>query len=102
MPDNSETEITFKFDKPEKLGYLVIKENICMSQRVENFTVSVSENGSFRKVYDGTVIGYKRIVPLNDIVTDCIKITITDSRLSPIISFIGIKYISSWSDAINK
>lgn len=90
MPDNSETEITFKFDKPEKLGYLVIKENICMSQRVENFTVSVSENGSFRKVYDGTVIGYKRIVPLNDIVTDCIKITITDSRLSPIISFIGI------------
>ena len=90
MPDNSETEITFKFDKPEKLGYLVIKENICMSQRVESFKVSVSENGSFKGIYDGTVIGYKRIVPLNDITTDCIKITITDSRTSPVISFIGI------------
>ncbi len=90
MPDNSETEITFRFNKPEKLGYLVIKENICMSQRVENFTVSVSENGSFREIYKGTVIGYKRIVPLNDIVADCIKITITDSRTSPVISFIGI------------
>ena len=90
MPDNPETEITFKFDKPEKLGYLVIKENISMSQRVESFTVSVSEHGSFREVYEGTIIGYKRIVPLNDIVTDGIKITVTDSRTSPVISFIGI------------
>lgn len=85
-----EAEITFKFDKAEKLGYLVIKENICMSQRVESFTVSVSENDTFREIYEGTVIGYKRIVPLNGIVTDCVKITITDSRTSPVISFIGI------------
>ena len=61
-----------------------------MSQRVESFTVSVSENGSFREVYEGTVIGYKRIVPLNDVVTDSLKIKITDSRISPVISFIGI------------
>ena len=88
--DAPETEITFKFDKPEKLGYLVIKENISMSQRVESFTVSVSENGSFREVYEGTVIGYKRIVPLNDVVTDSLKIKFTDSRINPVISFIGI------------
>lgn len=90
MPDTPETEITFKFDKPEKLGYLVIKENISMSQRVESFTVSVSEDGGFREVYEGTVIGYKRIVPLNDVVTDSLKIKITDSRINPVISFIGI------------
>ena len=90
IPETPETEITFKFDKPEKLGYLVIKENIRMGQRVESFTVSVSENGSFREVYEGTVIGYKRIVPLNNVVTDSLKIKITDSRISPVISFIGI------------
>ncbi len=90
MSDNSTTEITFRFDKPEKLGYLVIKENIRMGQRVESFTVSVSENGSFREVYEGTVIGYKRIVPLNDVVTDSLKIKITDSRIRPVISFVGI------------
>ncbi len=90
IPDTPETEITFKFDKLEKLGYLVIKENISMSQRVESFTVSVSENGGFREVYEGTVIGYKRIVPLNDVVTDSLKIKITDSRIRPVISFVGI------------
>ena len=89
-PDIPETEITFKFHKPEKLGYLVIKENINMSQRVESFIVSVSENGGFREVYEGTVIGYKRIVPLNDVVTDSLKIKIIDSRISPVISFVGI------------
>ena len=90
ISDNPETEITLKFSKPEKLGYLVIKENISLSQRVESFTVTVSDNGGFREVYEGTVIGYKRIVPLNGIVTDCVKINITDSRIAPTISFIGI------------
>ncbi len=90
MADSSMAEITLSFDKPEKLGYIIIKENIKMSQRVESFTVEIRENDSFREVYNGTVIGYKRIVPLNSVTTDCIKIRITDSRTEPTVSFIGV------------
>lgn len=90
ISDTPAAEITLSFDNPEKLGYLVIKENIRMSQRVESFTVETFDNGIFREVCNGTVIGYKRIVPLNGITTDCIKIRITDSRAEPIISFIGV------------
>ncbi len=90
MSDNPEAEITLEFDKPEKLGYLVIKENIRMSQRVESFIVEIRENDSFREVYNGTVVGYKRIVPMNGITSDCVKIRITDSRIQPTISFIGV------------
>ena len=90
MPENSTAEITLEFDKPEKLGYLVIKENIRMSQRIESFTVEICENGSFHEIYSGTVVGYKRIVPLNGVETDCVKIRITDSRTAPTVSFIGV------------
>ena len=90
MPEGSTAEITLRFDSPEKLGYLVIKENIRMSQRVESFGVDICENGGFRSIYSGTVIGYKRIVPLGNVRADGIRIRITDSRVVPTISFIGV------------
>ncbi|MBR3505030.1 MAG: alpha-L-fucosidase [Clostridia bacterium] len=89
-PEGRTAEITIRFNVPERLGFLVMKENIRMSQRVERFAVDVCENGGFRTVYDGTVIGYKRIVPLNGALTDCLRVRITDSRVSPTLAFIGV------------
>ena len=37
-----------------------------------------------------TVIGHKRIIPLGKVTTYCIRIRITDSRVAPTISFLGI------------
>ena len=37
-----------------------------------------------------TVIGYKRIVPLNSISTKAVRIRITDSRTEPTLAFLGI------------
>lgn len=90
MPDTPQTEITLKLPGRERLGYLVIKENIRMSQRVESFSVDIMENGSFREVYTGSVVGYKRIVPLRGAETDCLRIRVTDSRTEPTVSFIGL------------
>ena len=90
MPTSSNGDIVITLKQTEKLGYAVIKENILMSQRIESFAVDVWENGCFREVYRGTTVGYKRIVPLNGIETDNVRIRITDSRVAPAISFIGI------------
>ena len=90
MPTSSIADIVITLKQTEKLGYAVIKENILMSQRIESFAVDVWENGCFREVYRGTTVGYKRIVPLNGIETDIVRIRITDSRAAPAVSFIGI------------
>ena len=47
-------------------------------------------DGELKTVYEGTVVGHKRIVPLENITTDTIRIRITDSRREPMISFMGI------------
>ena len=83
-------EITVRWDKTVIIGNIVIKENILCSQRVESFAVDVLSGGSFKEIYRGTVIGYKRIIPLRNIKTDCIRIRITDSRTEPTLAFIGI------------
>ena len=86
----STAEITALWKEPVCLGNIVIKENILCGQRVEAFTIEVKTDGEYRKIYSGTVIGYKRIVPLNNVITDSVRISITDSRTEPTISFLGI------------
>ncbi len=82
--------ITALWESPVKIGNIVLKENILSGQRVESFTVEALIDGEYTEVYRGTVIGYKRIVPLNNITTTEIRIKITDSRTEPTLAFMGI------------
>lgn len=90
ISDNSSTSITVKWDAQVTIGNIVLKENITRSQRVENFNIEAFIDDSFKKIYENTVIGYKRIIRLDNIKTDCLKINITDSRTEPTLSFISV------------
>ena len=85
-----ELEIALEWEKEQRIAYLVLKEAIQFSQRVEQFAIScIREEGTEETVYEGTVIGHKKIVPLGDIKTRKLKVRITDARVAPILSFIG-------------
>ncbi|MBQ8966278.1 alpha-L-fucosidase [Ruminococcus sp.] len=90
MAKNSRAEIAIDLGKDEPIGYVVLKENIKLSQRVESFCVDIWDKGQFKQVYEGTVIGYKRIVPMNGISTAKLRIRITDSRMAPTLAFAGV------------
>lgn len=86
-----ELEITLEWEEEQRIAYLVLKEAIQFSQRVEQFAIScIREEGTEETVYEGTVIGRKKIVPLGDIKTRKLKVQITDARVAPILSFIGV------------
>lgn len=85
-----ENVIEFNWDKPVNIGAIVIKENITKSQRVEHFYIEAETAETFTGVYEGTVIGYKKIVKLESIKTNHIRIVIDDCRREPIVSFVGI------------
>ena len=83
--------IEIKFDECKKLNYLVLKEAITFSQRVEKFNVYFNdESGNKIKIFEGTTIGYKRIIDLKGIKTDNLTIEIEDSRVAPVMSFVGV------------
>ena len=86
-----ELSIELKWKEEVKASYLVLKENILMSQRVESYKVYEEIKGEgYKEIYDGTVIGYKRIITLSGKKVTGIKIEITDSRVAPAISFVGV------------
>jgi len=75
--------------KPVK--YLVLQEDISQSQRVEHFIISAVNNGKDKLLYEGTIIGYKKIVGFTEPVSaDEIKIEITECRCEPVISTVEL------------
>lgn len=90
LADSETPSLTFKWDTSKNIKHIVIKENITLSQRVEKFVVEAVVDNEPKAVYSGTVIGHKKIIALDGVNTDTLKITFTQTRADPAISFIGI------------
>ena len=75
----------------KEVSHVVIKEHIPMSQRVEKYVIEVkAADGSYTEVSAGTTIGYQKITRFDAVTTDEVRIRITDSRVCPILSFVGV------------
>lgn len=83
-------DITLEWKEPVKVRRVVLKENLNYSQRIENFEIEVWQDGEFRSVYQGTVVGYQRIAVMEELCTDRLRVRILDARVSLAISFLGI------------
>ena len=83
----TEDTVRLLWPEPVAVSRIVLMEDITKSQRVEAFCVL---DGSGAEIYAGTVIGYKKIVPLEDVVTDCLTIRILESRQEPRLIFTGV------------
>ena len=82
--------IKIKWIERKKLNYLVLKEAIPFSQRIEKFKVCYIDNGNIKECYSGTTIGNKKTIDLKGILADSLVIVIEDSRVAPVMSFVGV------------
>lgn len=81
-------EIQVDFQGEREISYVVLKENIALSQRIEGFRILDHRGG---EIYRGTTVGYKKIARLaGPVTTRGITIIIDDYRVAPTLSFIGI------------
>ena len=78
------------WDSLQTIKFVVLKENILCSQRIENFCIEAFVDGKWVTLHSGTVVGYKKIVPLNAVLTNHVRITIQDARVAPTLAFLGI------------
>ncbi|MDE6123907.1 MAG: alpha-L-fucosidase [Eubacterium sp.] len=82
--------LDFNFDCEKKLKYVIIKEDIQKSQRVEAFDIYIKKkNGKYKKAASETIIGSCRIVALGGKRCVGARIVIRQSRSNPVISEIG-------------
>ena len=80
-PNSYQTEFIVKLKKKQPLKYLELAETIAEGQKVEAFRVySKTDDGIWNFEEHGTTIGSKKIVVLEDVETDEIKVQITSAR----------------------
>lgn len=85
---DDENLIRLTFDEKKKVSTIVLQEDITQSQRVEEFKIYAKTAAGYLKIYDGTVIGSKKICLISPLLarkTDEILIVITQSRSNPVI-----------------
>lgn len=80
-PNSHQTEFIVKLKDKQPLKYLELAETIAEGQKVEAFRVySKTDDGIWNFEEHGTTIGSKKIVVLEDVETDELKVQITSAR----------------------
>ncbi len=86
---DNDLAVSVKFGKPERISMISMREDLTASQRVEQFCIlAKTENGEFFPVYDGTVIGSRKIVRFEhnyNVETDEILLLPTQVRGNPVL-----------------
>jgi alpha-L-fucosidase len=100
---NLTATITLSWDKPQTLRYLMMQEPIRLGQRIKDFRIEYSTDGTnwqeLCPALETTTVGYKRIIPLNGSTSDSygdgyqakkLRISILDSRACPLLSNLSV------------
>ena len=95
--DDGVGQVSFEIDLGESVVFdrIAIEEYIRMGQRVESFIVEAFDKGNWSRIAEGTTIGYKRLLKVPQTTASRLKITIMESRHSPMISGFGVFRSSS-------
>lgn len=90
--DDDVTDGSFEINlaTPSVIKYIVLQEYIKLGQRVKTFQVEVWKGNAWSKVADATTIGYKRILKIEPVETNKIRINITSSKACPVISNVEV------------
>jgi alpha-L-fucosidase len=86
----TESYIDLEWAEPQKVKYIVIQEYISLGQRIKSFGIEAWVNDEWRKIAEGTTVGYKRIMEIEPVETSRIRIHLYDSRACPVISTVAV------------
>ncbi|MBS1951726.1 MAG: alpha-L-fucosidase [Cytophagales bacterium] len=78
------------FRKNVNVNYVILKEYIKLGQRIKHFSIDVWKEGQWQNTANGTTIGHKRILKIDPVTTNKIKIEILDSKACPVISAVEV------------
>lgn len=90
--NDQEKSGNLEIDLGEKklVSYVLVQEYIKLGQRVKSFAVEIEKDGTWQEVAQGTTIGYKRILRINPVEAQKIRLVIKESKACPLISNVAV------------
>ena len=90
--DSSHTSATIEIilPKPASFDVLMLQENVKNGQRIEQFYLEAYIAGQWKRIAEGTTVGYIRLLRFDTVQTDRVRLVIAQARLNPELSEMGI------------
>jgi len=90
--DDSITTGSIEIDLIEEqiVNYVVLHEYLNLGQRVKAFTIEVKKADEWIRVAEATTMGFKRIIKIEPVTTDLIRVNFTGAKASLTVSGIEV------------
>ena len=91
-PAEDQSDWVLYLDLQESVSFniLQVQEPIHMGQRIMGFHLEILNGSGWKKVTNGTTVGYKRLLQFPTVQAQYLKFVIDKSRADPLISYLGI------------
>lgn len=83
-------ELTLHYEEPVTFNLLSLQEYIPIGQYISQFDVSIKQGDDWQVIAEETTVGYKRILPLDEVTTDRIRIRFQEFLAPPAINEISL------------
>lgn len=81
-----EAQLTIDLGREQAFDRIVLQEYIQEGQRIEAFRLDWQDGEEWRTLYEGGIVGYKRICRFEEVTTRHIRLVISQSRWCPTLS----------------
>ncbi|WP_274365094.1 alpha-L-fucosidase [Paenibacillus thermotolerans] len=88
--ETEQASIEVELTEAQTFNRVVLMEHIRSGQRIESFVLECKSDGEWKKIYEGTVVGYKRICCFEDVTAKALRLTVAESRWFPTLSAFGV------------
>lgn len=75
---------------PVKVNTFMIQEYLPMGQRIKSFYFEILSEGNWKKVYEGTTVGNKRLIRFKTQDVEGVRFTVTDTKAQVVLSNMGL------------
>jgi alpha-L-fucosidase len=82
--------IEFRLANPQLADVLLLQEHIRSGQRIERFLVEYKDGALWKKLAQGTTVGYKRLLRFPPVKIETLRISIISARLNPALAEVGL------------
>lgn len=82
--------IEFKLKENTPFDVLLLQENIRVGQRIEKFVLEYKDGEEWKKITEGTTVGFKRLLRFEPVQATQVRLRIESSRLNPTIAEMGL------------
>ncbi|WP_184545670.1 discoidin domain-containing protein [Mucilaginibacter sp. FT3.2] len=87
---DTSTTITLNLKGAKTFDVLLLQQNISIDQRVEKFTLEYRDGVEWKRVTEGTTIGYKCMLRLPAVTAGKVRLKIESARSNPEVSTFGL------------